>query len=115
MINKHNAKIKIDLGLCSVSHTSALIDGYGILALNNCKQREIGTSEDFIPTIKSTLNSDVVLSFSKVKSIEVLILKLQEIRGLMLGYSIEDVEDYKLNLHDITDAYEPNSKIDVVY
>jgi len=112
MINKQNGKITLEFGHGTIRHTGGLIENSGVLSLNSCKQREVGISEDTVETTSSMLNSDIVLRFSSVKSIEVLILKLQEIRGLMLGKDITEVEKYKRYLHDITLAYQPNSLID---
>lgn len=51
--------------------------------------------------------SDIYMEFSSIKSIEVLILKLQQSRALILGIGIDTS-----GIKDITTIYEPNSIVE---
>ena len=113
-----NRKIVL-FGNGTVRITSAYLgeDEKGILSLNASERTPIGSSKpvDSSKTtsqlIEDTLLSDIVLEFENIKSLEVLILKLQEVRAMMLGYDIAVVEEWKKN-NNITAIYQPNLMID---
>ena len=113
-----NRKIVL-FGNGTVRITSAYLgeDEKGILSLNASERTPIGSSKpvDSSKTtsqlIEDMLLSEIVLEFENIKSLEVLILKLQEVRAMMLGYDIAVVEDWKKN-NNITAIYQPNLMID---
>lgn len=113
-----NRKIVL-FGNGTVRITSAYLgeDEKGILSLNASERTPIGSSKpvDSSKTpsqlIEDMLLSEIVLEFENIKSLEVLILKLQEIRAMMLGYDIAVVEEWKKN-NNITAIYQPNLMID---
>ena len=115
-----NRKIVL-FGNGTVRITSAYLgeDEKGILSLNASERTPIGSSKpvDSSKTtsqlIEDMLLSEIVLEFENIKSLEVLILKLQEVRAMMLGYDIAVVEEWKKN-NDITAIYQPNLMIDGV-
>ena len=114
----YNNKV-VEFGFGTVKITSAYIDEKGILALNSNVETPIGSSAPMDETktdaqlIAETVLSEVVLEFDNVKSLEVVILKLQEVRAMMLGYDMSRIEDWKKN-NNITAAYQPNAMIDGV-
>ena len=113
-----NRKIVL-FGNGTVRITSAYLgeDEKGILSLNASERTPIGSSKpvDSSKTtsqlIEDMLLSEIVLEFENIKSLEVLILKLQEVRAMMLGYDIAVVEEWKKN-NNITEIYQPNLMID---
>ena len=113
-----NRKIVL-FGNGTVRITSAYLgeDEKGILSLNASERTPIGSSKpvDSSKTasqlIEDMLLSEIVLEFENIKSLEVLILKLQEVRAMMLGYDIAVVEEWKKN-NNITAIYQPNLMID---
>ena len=113
-----NRKIVL-FGNGTVRITSAYLgeDEKGILSLNASERTPIGSSKpvDSSKTtsqlIEDMLLSEIVLEFEHIKSLEVLILKLQEVRAMMLGYDIAVVEEWKKN-NNITAIYQPNLMID---
>lgn len=113
-----NRKIVL-FGNGTVRITSAYLreDEKGILSLNASERTPIGSSKpvDSSKTtsqlIEDTLLSEIVLEFENIKSLEVLILKLQEVRAMMLRYDIAVVEEWKKN-NNITAIYQPNLMID---
>ena len=113
-----NRKIVL-FGNGTVRITSAYLgeDEKGILSLNASERTPIGSSTpvDSSKTpsqlIEDMLLSEIVLEFENIKSLEVLILKLQEVRAMMLGYDIAVVEEWKKN-NNITAIYQPNLMID---
>ena len=113
-----NRKIVL-FGNGTVRITSAYLgeDEKGILSLNASERTPIGSSKpvDSSKTasqlIEDMLLSEIVLEFENIKSLEVLILKLQEVRAMMLGYDIAVVEEWKKN-NNITAIYQPNLIID---
>ena len=115
-----NRKIVL-FGNGTVRITSAYLgeDEKGILSLNASERTPIGSSKpvDSSKTtsqlIEDMLLSEIVLEFENIKSLEVLILKLQEVRAMMLGCDIAVVEEWKKN-NDITAIYQPNLMIDGV-
>ena len=115
-----NRKIVL-FGNGTVRITSAYLgeDEKGILSLNASERTPIGSSKpvDSSKTtsqlIEDMLLSEIVLEFENIKSLEVLILKLQEVRAMMLGYDIAVVEEWKKN-NNITAIYQPNLMIDGV-
>lgn len=114
----YNRKIVL-FGNGTVRITSAYLgeDEKGILSLNASERTPIGSSKpvDSSKTtsqlIEDMLLSEIVLEFENIKSLEVLILKLQEVRAMMLGYDIAVVEEWKKN-NNITAIYQPNLMID---
>ncbi len=113
-----NRKIVL-FGNGTVRITSAYLgeDEKGILSLNASERTPIGSSKpvDSSKTtsqlIEDMILSEIVLEFENIKSLEVLILKLQEVRAMMLGYDIAVVEEWKKN-NNITTIYQPNLTID---
>ena len=113
-----NRKIVL-FGNGTVRITSAYLgeDEKGILSLNASERTPIGSSKpvDSSKTtsqlIEDMLLSEIVLEFENIKSLEVLILKLQEVRAMMLGYDIAVVEEWKKN-NNITAIYQPNLMVD---
>lgn len=113
-----NRKIVL-FGNGTVRITSAYLgeDEKGILSLNASERTPIGSSKpvDSSKTtsqlIEDMLLSEIVLEFENIKSLEVLILKLQEVRAMMLGYDIALVGEWKKN-NNITAIYQPNLMID---
>lgn len=113
-----NRKIVL-FGNGTVRITSAYLgeDEKGILSLNASERTPIGSSKpvDSSKTtsqlIEDMLLSEIVLEFENIKSLEVLILKLQEVRAMMIGYDIAVVEEWKKN-NNITAIYQPNLMID---
>ena len=113
-----NRKIVL-FGNGTVRITSAYLgeDEKGILSLNASERTPIGSSKpvDSSKTtsqlIEDMLLSEIVLEFENIKSLEVLILKLQEVRAMMLGCDIAVVEEWKKN-NNITAIYQPNLMID---
>ena len=113
-----NRKIVL-FGNGTVRITSAYLgeDEKGILSLNASERTPIGSSKpvDSSKTtsqlIEDMLLSEILLEFENIKSLEVLILKLQEVRAMMLGYDIAVVEEWKKN-NNITAIYQPNLMID---
>jgi hypothetical protein len=108
MIKIEKPRAVVTFGNGDIKVTSALINGKGILALNNNEFHPIGSLCPTKETFKSILDeSDILMAFENVKSIEVVILKLQEARALM-------IDTYRDNggIEDITTIYEPNSKVD---
>lgn len=113
-----NRKIVL-FGNGTVRITSAYLgeDEKGILSLNASERTPIGSSKpvDSSKTtsqlIEDMLLSEIVLEFENIKSLEVLILKLQEVRAMMLGCDIAVVEEWKKN-NNITAIYQPNLMVD---
>lgn len=109
----------VEFGFGTVKITSAYIDEKGILALNSNVEMPIGSSvplnADGTKTdaqlIAEAVLSEVILEFDNVKSLEVLILKLQEVRAMMLGCDMSRIENWKRN-NNITAVYQPNVMID---
>lgn len=95
--------------------TSAYIDDEGILSLNTNGEMPIGSSEPkdkpYEEQIQEVLDSEILLQFANTKSLEVLILKLQEVRAMMLGYDTTRIDEWKKH-NNITTAYFPNPMID---
>ena len=103
-------------GYGSIKITSAYIDEQGMLALNvNPEEMPVGSSmwndKSLDKQIEEVRNSEVILEFNNVKSLETLILKLQEVRAMMLGYDTDRIEEWKKN-NNITAVYQPNAMID---
>lgn len=99
----------IEFGKGDIKIASAYINEMGMMSLNNCGVTEIGSTQPTRETVDSILDdSKILLTFTFVKSLEVVILKLQEIRAMMLGIEF----DNSAQSGDITELYEPNSYID---
>lgn len=110
-----NRKIVL-FGYGSIKITSAYIDEQGMLALqSNPETMPIGSSlavdKSHDEKIEETRNAEIILEFNNVKSLECLILKLQEVRGMMLGYDMDRIDEWKKN-NNITAVYQPNALID---
>lgn len=109
-----NNKI-VSFGYGTVKVTSAYIDEKGMLALNTNGEMCIGTSAEcdapLAAQVDEVIQSEILLEFESVKSLEVLILKLQEVRAMMLGYDIDRIDEWKRN-NNITTIYHPNPMID---
>ena len=107
----------VEFGFGTVKITSAYIDEKGILALNSNVETPIGSSAPMdadktdAQLIAEAVLSEIVLEFDNVKSLEVLILKLQEVRAMMLGCDMSRIENWKRN-NNITAVYQPNVMID---
>ena len=115
MSDIRNGNTQIEFGYGTIKITSGLVDGYGILGLNEHKSMPVGFNAGTTETPESLLDSKVMMRFRSVKSLEVLILKLQEVRGMMIGVELEEIEAYKKDLNDITEAYQPNNLSDILY
>ena len=100
-------KTIIEFGTGDIRITSGVIEGVAVLGLNKCSERIIGSLEENTEDINKILDSDVFMKFNSIKSLEVLILKLQESRSMIINNEIP----YKNNIDNITDIYEPNSII----
>lgn len=76
---------------------------YGMLCLETCERREIGTFEGGNPDY-SILSSDVLMVFNKIESVDVMIERLQTLKKMMLGSredllelsEVEVPEDFKV-------------------
>ena len=110
----HDGKI-VSFGKGTLQLTSAYIEGRGVLGLETAKEVPVGESRPINKSeqeiIHDLMHSEVLLRFDNTKSLEVLILKLQEVRAMMLGCDISVVEEWKQN-HNITSIYCPNPSID---
>ena len=111
MIRNNNAIF----GYGDIRITSAIIQGVGCLGLSSTEKRPIGSSEPIEKPLEEALlditKSEMLLTFDNVKSLEVVILKLQEVRAMMLGCDLTTVEEWK-QLYNITSIYQPNAMID---
>lgn len=109
-----NKKI-ILFGHGTIKITSAYIDEKGMLALQTNDERTIGMSEETTKTHAERINevvlSEILMEFDNIKSLEVLILKLQEVRAMMLGMSTDEIDAWK-KIYNLAGVYEANSKID---
>lgn len=111
MVQIQDNKALIKFGRGDVRVTSACIDEKGMLSLNTCEVNPIGALTPTQETVDSVLNqSEVLLEFENVSSLEVVILKLQEVRAMMLGIDFSDT----LN-DNILKYYTPNPFIDNPY
>lgn len=110
-----NDNTLVEFGRGIIRITSAYIDEKGVLTLNTHEHMPVGESAPLLGTIDEKLqdiqNSEVRITFDNIKSLEVLILKLQEVRAMMLGCDIALVEEWKKN-NNITAIYQPNPIID---
>ena len=107
MIENINGQTVIKFGTGDIRVTSGIINGEGVLGLNNHGEyMEIGTLTPTVETVETLPNADVYFTFSSVKSIETVILKLQEARAWMIN---PDAEISKPE--NITEIYQPNTII----
>ena len=110
MINIQPDRVTIMFGRGDIRVTSACCEEQGLLGLNNCNPNPIGSLTPTQETVESVLeSSDILMSFDNVKSLEVVILKLQQVRAMMLGI---DVITRDRDIENITDWYQPNTCID---
>ena len=108
MVNIQDNKVLVKFGRGDVRVTSAYIDEKGMLSLNTCDTNPIGALTPTKETVDSVLNqSEVLLEFENVSSLEVVIIKLQQVRAMMLGIEFSD----KL-VDNILQYYTPNPFID---
>ena len=110
MVKVENGKVKIGFGKGDIAVTSALIEGNGIVVFENQEPNRIGGTVNpgyTFETLKDRV--DAYIEFEDIKSLEVVILKLQQARAYMLGRGMEESE--LDNIHDITAIYEENSRI----
>lgn len=116
ILTTSNNNKNIRFGHGTIRITSAYIAEKGILALTPHDYRPIGSSAPFDGTanekIEEIKTSEIVMSFENISSLEVLILKLQEVRAMMLGANLDQVEKWK-QTHDITTLYHANPFIDL--
>ena len=102
---KDNGNQKIaEFGKGDIRITSGIIYGLPVLGLNSHKPHEIGSLAETQTTVETLQKSEIYMTFESVKSLEVLILKLQEARSMFL-YGTDRDFDYPSN---ITDIYEEN-------
>ena len=110
-----NGRKIVLFGYGSIKITSAYIDEKGMLALQTHSEMPIGSLEETDKSnelrIDEVVNSEVLLEFENIKSLEVLILKLQEVRAMMLGFDTDRIDEWKKN-NNITEIYQPNTMID---
>ena len=105
---KDNGNQKIaEFGKGDICITSGIINGLPVLGLNSQKPHEIGSWTETQMTVETLPKSEIYMTFESVKSLEVLILKLQEARSMAL-YGTDRDFNYPPN---ITDLYEENSFI----
>lgn len=110
-----NRKIVL-FGYGSIKITSAYIDEQGMLALQtNPETMPIGSSLDvdksYEEQIEEVRDAELILEFNNVASLECLILKLQEVRAMMLGYDTDRIDEWKRH-NNLTAVYQPNALID---
>lgn len=112
MIKTTGNQKTIEYGKGTVKSKLALVNGKGVIALSTHERREIG-SHEVSPIeendIKHVLSREVVITFDNTKGLELLIVDLQRIRAMMFG---DKTEASEYGLDDLTELYEPNSKID---
>ena len=95
-----------DIMITPVVHREDVEDekpDYGMLCLETCERREIGTFEGGNPDY-SILGSEVLMVFNKVESADVMIERLQMLKKMMLGSKedllalseVEVPEDFKV-------------------
>lgn len=105
---KDNINQKIaEFGKGDICITSGIIKGLPVLGLDSQRPHEIGGLIETKMTAETLPKSEIYMTFESVKSLEVLILKLQEARSMFLYGTPRDF-DYPSN---ITDIYEENSFI----
>ena len=109
-----NSKIAL-FGNGSIKITSAYIDGKGMLGLNEHDPHIIGSSieitKESSERIDDLLKSEILFEFTDIKSVEVVILQLQEVRAMMLGLDLDKIDEWK-KINNITTIYQPNDMID---
>lgn len=107
MIKNSTNQTIVEFGTGDIRITSGIINGNGVLGLNNHNVKmEIGTLTPTIETVETLQNAKVYFTFSNIKSIETVILKLQEARAWMLN------PDTETNIpENITEFYQPNTII----
>ena len=105
-VTKRENQTIITFGTGDIKVTSAMIDGDAVLGLREQTPKEIGSLQESNETVESISTSDVYIVFTSLKSLEVLILKLQQARSFVVNNAILD---YTERIKNITDIYEPNS------
>lgn len=109
MIEQNKNEFLIEFGTGDIRVTSCCEGTQGCLSLIGQGKHPIGTKVSCEKTIEDLKDmSDVLLTFDNIESLEVVILKLQEVRRYMLGRFDYDDSDVDI----INKIYEPNSKID---
>lgn len=104
IIRKSNQTI-IEFGTGDIIICSGMIKGDAVLGLNIQEFKEIGSRIASSETAESLPNSEVYITFGSIKSLETLILKLQEARSIVVNDNIV----YDLSkIENITTIYEPN-------
>jgi hypothetical protein len=110
----NNNKIS-EFGFGTVQITSAYVDEIGMLALNTAEEHIIGESRSIVKSTEELIadlpNSEILLHFENTKSVEVLIIKLQEVRAMMLGCDLTQYEEWKRH-NNVLGVYQANTKID---
>lgn len=108
MIKINGNQVKIQFGTGDIRIKSGRSDfEKPFLSLHNDVPHDIGSLEVIDQKYKDVIEEcDVALSFDNVKSIEVLILKLQQARATALQTDT-DIKD----IDDITTIYQPNERI----
>lgn len=108
MILNNGMQKYVEFGTGDIRIASGIINGAAVLGLNEeVKGQEIGILTETQETVQTIQQSEVYMVFNSLKSLEVLILKLQESRSLVIN-GIDYEFDKPKNL---TDIYEPNSII----
>lgn len=108
MIRIQPDRVTVMFGKGDIRVTSACCDDQGLLSLNTCKPNPIGYLTPTQETIESVLSgSEILMSFDNVKSLEVVILKLQQVRAMMLNIDHDDEK-----IENITQLYQPNTYLD---
>lgn len=105
MIYKDEKQVVVQFGTGDVMVTSGEIQGVAVLGLNQWHEdTDIGTLSDSRHTVETLMESDVFMVFNSIKSIEVLILKLQEARSMVINGEYCELDKFS----NITDIYQPN-------
>jgi hypothetical protein len=104
MIIKCEDQVFIKFGYGDIKVTSARFDNMAVLGFNNQTPHEIGSRVGCNETIESLEKSDILITFESIASLEVVILKLQEARSMVINGVCPDTD----NIVNITEIYQPN-------
>lgn len=100
-----------DIMITPVVHREDIEDekpDYGMLCLETCERREIGSFEGGDPDY-SILGSEVLMVFNKIESVDVMIERLQMLKKMMSGSredllelsEVEVPEDFKVDEYEM--------------
>lgn len=104
-------KAKMEFGTGDIRMTSAFSNGIGALCCNNQEPHKIGEKIS-VDQNWNTIQSDVILTFSKTESIDAVINELKCVRSLMDDTFPEEEKQYRDEKLDFDAFMKSNVKED---